>query len=236
MLLRFQYAESGQVHETHTDAHTLVVVRAAHQRAEPEQVVGDGLHCERPFVVRRRAVRELLPRVFRRHRPQVRRAAGAAAAVLGQRARVAVAEQPVRPGLHAGPDQRVRREHDVRAARRERLVRVRVRRAEPRVLLAQAQGHRRRVFRVSGTRAPARPDRHPAQHIADAGQQPSGDRVAGAHGAQLRERGRHALRTVQTIATGECLGRSVVRITLQFFCFVYNLALTNPCFFPSFPP
>lgn len=228
---RFRHAESGQADETHTDGGARVVVRAVHQRAEPEQVVGDGVHRARPFVVRRGAVRELLPRVLRRHRAQVRRAAGAAVAVRGQRARVAVAGQPVRPGLHAGPDQRVRTEHDVRAAHRERPVRVRVRRARPRVLLAQAQGHRQNVLRVPRPRAQARPGRHTAQHIAHAGQQPPGDRVARARRAHLRQRGRHALRAARTAARGEYTTTPLPpRDDLRFF-FAYFLFF----FFPSRP-
>lgn len=171
-----------------------MVVRTVHQRDEPEQVDGDGLHPGRSVVVRPGAVRKLLPRVFRRHRPQVRRPASAAAARLDGRAGVAVAEQPVRAGLPAGHGQPVRVQHDVRAADRQRRGRVRLHRGQPRVLLAQAPAARQPVLRVPGTRAPARTDRHTAQHIADAGQQPPGDRLARAHGAHLRERGRHALR------------------------------------------
>lgn len=197
---RCGHADCGQAHKPDPDALASVVVRAVHQRDESEQVGGGGLHPGRSVVVRPGAVRELLPRVFRRHRPQIRRPTGAAAAVLGEREGVAVAEQPVRSGLHTGHVQPVRVQHDVRAAGLQRRGRVLLHRGQPRVLPAQAPTARRPVLRVPGTRAQARPDRHTAQHIADAGQQPPGDRLARAHGAHLRERGRHALRAAQATA------------------------------------
>lgn len=97
---RLRHVKSGEIREPYTHAITLVLVRAAHQRDEPGQAVSGELHQGRPVVVRRGVVRELLPRVFRGHRTQVRRPRGAAAAVLRQHQSVAVAQQPLRPGLH----------------------------------------------------------------------------------------------------------------------------------------
>lgn len=197
---RLRHAESGEIREPRTDAGALVVVWAAHQRDEPGQTVGGGLHQDRPVVVRLGDVRKLLPRVFRGHRTQVRRPRGAAAAVLRQLEGVAVAEQPVQPRLYTGPGQHVRVEHDVRAAHHQRGVRVLLHDRLPAGVHAPAAGRCRKTLRLPGTRKPARSHRHAPERIADAGQQSPGRRFGRADGAQLRTRGRHALRARRSVA------------------------------------
>jgi len=178
-----------------------VVVWATHQRYEPGQTVSNELHQDRPDVVRLGAIRELLPREFRGHWTQVRRPRGAAAAVRRQLEGVAVAEQPVQPGLHTGPGQLVRVEHDIHAAHHQRGVRVLLHGRLPVGVHAPATNRGGKTLRLPGTRKSALPRRHAPERVADAGQQSSGRWFGSADGTQLRARGRYAL----------CASRSVAR-------------------------
>jgi len=114
------------------------------------QEVRTGLRGRRPVRVRPGGGRELLPRVFRDARPQVRDAGGAAAAVRRQPQGVAVARQPVRDSVRGRFHGPLRGADDVRATRQERRGHPVQHVGDPTAVHASAAGHHERALSVRG--------------------------------------------------------------------------------------
>jgi len=185
------------------------------------QEVGPGLRGRRPVRVRPGGGRELLPRVFRDARPQVRDAGGATAAVRRQSQGVAVARQPVRDGVRGRFHGPLRGADDVRATRQERRGRPVQHVGDPTAVHAPAAGHHGRALCVRGPREPARPGDDAPERVAHVGQQPPDYRPGRALRAQLRAGGRHAHETGRTAARGTLHNIYNIHDTLFIYLFIY---------------
>lgn len=178
-------------------------VRTVQHGHDSGQADGAEFPAQRPDRVRRGAVRKLLTRVLRRAGPQVRRPRGANTAVVVQRAGVAVARATVRPVVHTG----VHRflpfgGHDVPAAGREHRERVQQHVAGAALLLAATTGADGQTLRLLRPRATASAPRLAAKRFADSSEQSSCHRIPGSDRAEFRVRGRHALRSRETVTRG----------------------------------